>query len=439
MACARLLAVLALAASVGAAAQEAATSEASRRADLDRALLRAVDANDLAGARGLLQRGADPDYDTGRERVLLRALFRKSWEVAEALVDAGASLKIPDRPGCEQRRHCDSIQAALFASFNPALLAKLVSRGLDLDAASVTGHTALTTLVVDQPMAVRVLGGAVQAAAAQPPGMGRTVITQADPPQRAKAFDIPAPDNVARIRALLEAGVDPQRKYRQVTPLMLALGTHNRPPAMVDALISAGARIEHDAAVPAPRAQDVPTVVPGDVAVVTIDAGSPVARNAEGTLTAMRVGPLAWAVVIGRSDVALRLVERDRRIEAADSNLAYFAAATGSWDLVLAATRHGAPANTADRAGVTPLMLAADAGRADVVRALIAVGADVHARSARIWPPLLERRFTDEIGAAVTGHGPPRPRLVGGYTAMRAAEERGHGEVLRVLREAGAR
>ena len=431
---ARFLLGLLLAASLLATAQDSRTP---RPADLTQELWRTVDAGDAAKARELLRKGADPNADNGRERILLRALFRKKWEVAEALVEAGASLKIPDRPGCERMNYCESIQAALFASFDPPLLARLKSRGLDLDAVDVTGYTALTKVVVEQPMAIRAVGGAVQAAVAQSPRTGQTVVTQSQPART--VAEIPAPDNAARLKALLDAGVDPNRKYRQLTPLMLVLATHGRPPAMAEALIAAGARIEHDATVPPLKGRDDVRAIPPDIATVTVDADSPtVGGNYQDTLTDMRVGPLGWAVMIGRSDIAQRLLERDRRIESADRNLAYFAADAGSWDLVLAALRYKAEANVANRAGVTPLMLAAHAGRADVVRALIGAGADVRARSSRSWPPLLERKLGDELGAAIAGHSPSKPRLVGGYTAMGAAKERGHERVVSVLRDAGA-
>ena len=345
--------------------------------------------------RAALQQGASPDADNGIERIVLRALFRKKWEAAEALLDAGATLKIPDRENCTSPNSCQSIHAALFASFNPPLLARLKARGLDLDAASAIGHTALTALIVEQPMGIRALN------------------TNAE---------IPAPDNAARLRALLDAGADPNRKYKQLTPLMVLAGTHDRPIAMLQALVATGGRIEHDGKVPG---HDAKVLSPGD-------------GNYQGVLTDMRLGPLGWAVLAGRSDIAALVLERDRRIDTADRNIAYFAADAGSWDLLLTALRRGAPPSVANRAGVTPLMLAADAGRADVVRALIAAGADVRARSDSTWPPLLERKFREEFGAAIAGHSPAKPRLVGGYTAMRAAKERGHEEVVRVLREAGA-
>jgi hypothetical protein len=39
----------------------------------------------------------------------------------------------------------------------------------------------------------------------------------------------------------------------------------------------------------------------------------------------------------------------------------------------------------------------------------------------------------------LAGHSPSPPRLVGGYTALRAAKERGHADVVRILEAAGGR
>jgi len=86
-------------------------------------------------------------------------------------------------------------------------------------------------------------------------------------------------------------------------------------------------------------------------------------------------------------------------------------------------------------------MMAAQDGHADAVRALLAARARVNVRSARDWPPLAERNLREEFGAALAGHShsQPKPRLVGGYTALRAAKERGHAETARILAEAGGR
>lgn len=420
-----------------------AKADAPVVAGLTQQLWGAIERNEAQAVRPLIQRGADPNAEINGGRMLHRALFQGKWEIAEALLDGGAQVVIPDRPGCERRGSCESIQAALLASFNPPLLAKLKSLGLDLDTVSATGHTALTSLVVAQPMTIRVVSEGQAVGVARSAASGETVVTQTPSLRPGGVRDLPPPDNAARVQALLDAGADPNRKFRKLTPLMLVLGTHNRPPAMADALIAAGGRIEHDATMPPPpripRSEIRPSVVRMDVAAVMVNADNPIlGADHRGTLTDMRVGPLAWAVMVGRSDIAARLLERDRRIDKSDRNLVYFAADKGSWELVLAAMRHKAEVNVANRAGVTPLMLAANAGRADVVRVMLAAGADVGARSARIWPPLLERNIVDEFGAAIGGHSPPPPRLVGGYTALQAAQERGHTEVVRILRDAGA-
>jgi len=164
-----------------------------------------------------------------------------------------------------------------------------------------------------------------------------------------------------------------------------------------------------------------------------------IAGNRQGELTGMRVGPLTWAVLYGRGDVALQLLERDRKITAAHRHLLYFAAFAGYWDLLISALPHTKEVDAANRADVTPLMLAADAGHVEAVRALLAAGAKVNARSARRWPPLLEHNPLDDFPAALAGHSPAKPRLVGGYTALRAANEKGHTEVVHLLVAAGGK
>lgn len=371
------------------------------RAPPTQALWLLIESGDTDRARLLIGRGADPNAARGRETLLTRALFRQRWEISEALVDAGAAVKLADPPSCGASfRDCPSIQLARLASVNPKMLSWLQGKGLDVDAVGRDGHTALTSLIVDRPLAVQAI--------------------RADGTPGAR---IPAPDNVARARALLELGADPHRKYRDATPLMLAIASPHVSPAMAEMLLAYGARIEFEATIP-PPAPGGPFAQAGPVPV----------RNDQGLLTGMKVGPLTWAALHGRPDIALRLVARDRSVTRADRDLVHFAAAAGHWELLTGSLAYTKEVDAANRAGVTPLMLAAHAGRADVVRALLAAGARVNARSASEWPPLLEA----DLRAALAGH-PSRPLLVGGYTALRAARERGHSEVARVLEEAGGR
>ena len=374
------------------------------------ALAPLIEAGDTERAKLLLARGADPDAGNATGPVLLLALLRKRWEIADALVAAGASLRIADGPQCASVGGCGSIELARQASFEPALLKRLAARGLDLNAVAANGHSALSSVIVEQPMAVRAIGPA------------------------GKVSEIPAPDNAARVRALLEAGADPNLPWRGMTPLMLAV---LRGGGFGDAIFAAGGRVEYAetiapdpakaAAMPLERASDV-----------TAQLVSP-SFNYRGVNTGMTIGPLTWTVLQRRPDLAVRLLERDRRIAADDRYLLYFAAFLGAWDVVLAAPRYGADANAGDRADVMPLMLAAESGQGDAVRALLGAGARVNARSTRDWPPLLERNLKEEFGAAIAGHSPAKPRLVGGYTALGAAKERGHSEVARILAAAGGR
>ena len=385
---------------------------ADPRSPPTRALSLLIDAGDTQRAVMLIRRGADPDARNQFAPVLLVALFRKRWEIADALAEAGANLRFVDPTDCAGGYGCWSIQAARFASFEPPLVKRLAARGLDLNTVATNGHTALTSVIVDQPMAVRAIS---------PSGA---------------ALDIPAPDNVARVRALLDAGADPNRKYRDMTPLMLAI---LRGGAFGDAVFAAGGRIEYRETIAQPDPSKG-VAMPLDLAQRPVPMDSP-ALNYQGVNTGMQLGPLGWALMRQRADLALRQLERDRRLEPGDRDLLYFAAYFEEWDLVRGALRHKAEVNVADRADVTPLMLAAQAGRADAVRELLAAGARVNTRSARDWPPLTERNFKDEIGAAIAGHShsQPKPRLVGGYTALRAAKERGHTEVARMLSAAGGR
>jgi ankyrin repeat protein len=417
-----------------------------------RALWLLVESGDGARAKALIERGADPNARNDLEWLITRALFRQRWDIAEALVDAGANLKLPDAPGCGQSfTDCPPIQIARFASFNPALVKKLAAKGLDLNAAGADGHTAITSLIFERPMAIRVAPAQLPAAVgvAQSAVTGETRINAAPP--RPQPREIPAADNAARIRALLEAGADANRKFGNATPLMIAVGMPERSKDIATALFEAGGRVEFDAAIPKPnsdeRASGVPLNRPGGIGAAMVAGGPPgpmleriaqpgsLVGNHQGEHTGMNIGPLTYTTLLGRPDIAVRLVQRERQVSRADRHLLYFAAAVGAWDVVTAALPYTKDANAANRAGVTPLMMAASAGQVEAVKALLAAGANVNARSASDWPPLLERSPL----SLFAGHSPSRPHLVGGYTALRAASERQHAEVVKLLAQAGAR
>ena len=369
-----------------------------------------IESGDAAPARLLVAKGAAVNaHDSRGDSLLGRALFRQRWEIAGALLDAGASTRSPD-----------AMQMVRQASFNPPMLARLAAKGLDLNTAATSGHNALTSLVVETPMAIRAAREQPQTARVMQNAVTGEVIARMDEARPPVVTEIPAPDNVARVKALLELRADPNFQYRGQTPLMLAIVTPGRT-AFEEPLIDAGARIEFAATIPAPDKVD--------------PAGGPYGSH-QGVLTGMSIGPLTWALHHDRPQVALRLVRRDRKIDPADRDLLYFAAALQQWEVMIGSLPYVAKKNVdaANRVGVTPLMLAARAGNAEAVRALLASGARVNARSALVW-----RSPDASLLGALSGHGPRPPDLVGGYTALRAAKEGNHTEAARLLNEAGGR
>ena len=369
----------------------------------------AIEAGNADEVRALLGKGADPSAPGPWGAPITRALFRQRWDIAAVLAEAGANLKLSDGAGCASTsRDCHAIEIARLASLHAPTLAILKARGLDLNACSANGHSALTSLIVEPALAVAsVHGGA-----------------RVDPP-----------DAVARVRTLLEQGADANRRCGEATPLMLAVAALGKPRSLALAIAEHGGRIEYRGEVR--ERPNAPATAPS-----ALPAGGglrgalpkPI-EDIHGIHTRMGIGPLTWAVLQGRPDVAARLLARDRKVEREDRDLLYFLAVLGEWDVLMQALPYTREVNAADRVGVTPLMLAADDGRLDAVKALVAAGARIDARSERHWRPIWE----EPIIARLSGHGGASPRLAGGYTALRAARERGHAQIERVLLQAGAR
>jgi ankyrin repeat protein len=377
-----------------------------------RAMWLLIESGDTDRARALLNAGADPNARNERDWLITRALFRQRWELVGALLDAGANVKLPDPPGCGRSfPDCPSVQIAWLASAHPPTLEKLVKKGLDLNAQGADGRTALSIVIAEQPTSVRAVGSGARIAPA---------------------------DNAARVRNLLVASADPNRKVDGMTPLMLAVALADRHPGIAVEVLEAGGQVDFEVTVPPPQRDDPaaqPALRQGAVAPGALTKPLALVDNVQGELTGMSIGPVTWTMLAGRPDIALRLLQRDRRLAASDRHLLYFAATRGHWALFTAALALASDVNAGDRAGVTPLMVAAQAGNVSAVQGLLAAKAAVNARSASEWPPLLERSPL----WLFAGHSPSRPNLVGGYTALRAAQEKNHAEVVRLLTQAGAR
>lgn len=421
------------------------------------ALMPLVDSGDVVRAKLLIKHGADANAQDTNGPILEKALFRQRWEIVEALLDAGASIMPPASSSCANNKSsCPSIHLARLASFHPPTLSRLKSMGLDLNLVSLSGHTALTFLIAEQTFAIQLVPRChVQISPVQaipPQGPNSVAVKPLPKEQHVPCVQdtgptrvIPAPDNVARAQALLDLGADPNIKFLKLTPLMLAVKEYGKAEKFADLLLKAGGRVEFDEIIPSTLPESDKLVLPAEVIEVINNLPlisnwyrSSGFHNDQDILKGMRVGPLTWVALHGKPDIALRLLARDRKVEPSDRFLLYFAASAGYWDLLIGALPYTKEVNASNRADVTPLMIAADGGNVGAVRALLTAGARINARSARNWPPLLERNLHDEIFLAFLRRS-LKPKLVGGYTALGAANAKGHIEISRILTEAGGR
>jgi hypothetical protein len=210
-----------------------------------------------------------------------------------------------------------------------------------------------------------------------------------------------------------------------------------KPRGVADVLVEFGGRVEYDDTIakPSPGKQPYASTLPATSTASIAMLSEPLVDTNQGLTVGKKVGPLTWLALHGRGDLAARILARDRKLAPSDRFLPYFAGRVREWELALEAIGVMRDVDASDRAGVTPLMLAADAGRADVVKVLLAKGANVNARSASDWPPIWETSPLMLFG----GHSPSKPPLVGGYTALKAARERRHDDVAAILVQAGGR
>ena len=119
------------------------------------------------------------------------------------------------------------------------------------------------------------------------------------------------------------------------------------------------------------------------------------------------------------------------------------AAKNGDTDTVISCLAKGADVNTKHKKGYTALFFAAAEGHTDTVQALLAQGADVNAKE-------YEDNSTVLMAAALYGHTDTVQALLAqgadvnakdnyGITALGRAKVWGHVEIIRMLKQAGAK
>ena len=230
--------------------------------------------------------------------------------------------------------------------------------------------------------------------------------------------------NGAVIAKLLGAGADPNAaRWDGETALMLAARSGNA--EAVQLLLSKGAKVDATEsrkgqnALMWAAAEGHPEVVD-----VLLKAGAKASAASLGGFT-----PLVFAAQKGdaKSVVSLLTAGADVNYSIPSGQSALEIAVTSGKnqvaDVLLA---KGANVNSADKLGTTPLHVAAQAGNVELLKKLLAKGADPNARTLKTAP---------EPGPAAAGpfRAPP-----GGLTPLHLAAKANHEDVMRLLVAAGA-
>ena len=156
---------------------------------------------------------------------------------------------------------------------------------------------------------------------------------------------------------------------------------------------------------------------------------------------------LPTVVLHGDYDFAKALITKGADVNAKDENgitPLIFAAGEGHTEIVKELIAKGADVNVKDEKGFSPLMHAAFRGRTETVKELIAKGADINARATG------KHDVTPLMFAAFEGHTKTVKELIAkgadlnlkstnGNTALNHADNKGHSEISKLLRKAGAK
>ena len=114
------------------------------------------------------------------------------------------------------------------------------------------------------------------------------------------------------------------------------------------------------------------------------------------------------------------------------------ASSQGHLDILKALIAAGANKDKADSNGWNPLTRAASSGRVGCVKALLAAKADVNKADRDGWTPLICASYYGhvEIVKILLASGAKKDEIFGGKTALTWATKRGHHEIVQLLKQA---
>lgn len=337
----------------------------------------------------LLELGADPNFAAKhRSPPLSEAATKKNLAIVQALLAAGADV--------HAERDGDTALIAALCSENQGIVEAILTAGADLFRANKYGQTALNVArsCKNRKLAEYVEQAALAAAASA--GLLDAVLVGAvervrellaspeiTAKQKIEATVLAAESGqVECLRLLLASGVDPntprpkKSKEEPATPL-LVLAASDGNEGVVEALLAAGADVNAAATVYGTAGTTALRVAAqGKLSLVKklVAAGAdPSLRDAAGD------SPLAAAQKFGKAPV-VRFLEglANQRQSAAGASAAtlHDAVRDGLLDVARQLLDAGADPSAPNSQKLTPLMLALDAGRADLVRLLLERGAD---------------------------------------------------------------
>jgi len=291
----------------------------------------------------------------------------------------------------------------------------LLGQRVDIDAAAPDGATALSWAVfLDMPdLADRLISRGAKVNTAN--DYGETPLTLAL-----------ANGNARLVEKFLHAGADPKvTRWNGETPLMIAAG--------VGSVEEVAMLLDHGADVNAtdPHRQQNALMWAAseghvDVVDLLIRKGANVNAATKAGFTALVFATLKNNVATVKrllaagADPNYTLSDQTKLLTAATANKSYAAA--------VALLEGGANPNVADRTGNTPLHVAAQSGSAELVKTLLAKGADLNA----VTKPI----DAGGRGGPGGGGGPRGPS--GQQTPLLLAARNNHLDVMRALIEAGA-